>query len=329
MIATYEGIAAPGLRVLLNGLGSRGADLRYLWIQTDGPSVELERVTTASASFIMPPGSSSLRFILVAVNSAGMDFSKVTVIPEGASAASRSGEPPDEPFPRADAGDDQIGVVGRQITLNGIRSEPRGKIGYRWIQVSGVPVRLRIPDGYIFSFVPESPGVYQFALVVARGGEISEPDLVEVTVRAGETGIRTAGDRGLTSAGHLQLSAVARSCLASIEGGSALAPELAKVFDTIAERSTLYGTYAELYGEMSRRLDLLIPADEPRRKLWIDRFFVPLTSRLITEMNLRGVELLSRAGQLTALTPAQQEKLGELFREIAEGIRPPAADGGR
>ncbi len=76
---------------------------------------------------------------------------------------------------RADAGDDQVGFVGRQMTLNGSRSEPRGKIGYRWLQLGGPDVKLKIEDGYIFTFVPSEPGIYRFALVVGEGGRILGP----------------------------------------------------------------------------------------------------------------------------------------------------------
>src|SRR5689334_8887454 len=37
-------------------------------------------------------------------------------------------------LPRADAGDDLIGLVGRRVTLNGRSSTPAGRIGFRWIQ---------------------------------------------------------------------------------------------------------------------------------------------------------------------------------------------------
>jgi len=75
--------------------------------------------------------------------------------------------PAPAPVLRADAGDDQIGLVGRQITLNGGRSGPRGAIGYRWIQLSGPEPTARGQDGYIFTFTPRAAGIYRFALLVA------------------------------------------------------------------------------------------------------------------------------------------------------------------
>ena len=98
------------------------------------------------------------------------------------------------PAPRADAGDDQVGLIGREITLNGMRSEPRGQLAYRWIQTGGPTVRLKIEDSYVYSFVPTVPGHYRFALVVAANGEISEPDEVSVTVGSGGRGGIARGD---------------------------------------------------------------------------------------------------------------------------------------
>src|SRR4051812_27750205 len=65
---------------------------------------------------------------------------------------------------RADAGDDQIGLVGRQITLNASRSEPRGEVGFRWVQVGGPTVPTPTEDGYILAFTPRVAGVYRFAV---------------------------------------------------------------------------------------------------------------------------------------------------------------------
>ena len=325
VVITYEGTASPGLRVVLNWLGSKAGDLKFQWKQIDGPQVALEGATTPTAWFIMPPGGASLRFVLVAINSAGVDLGTVTIIPSG-----KTAKGPEVLMPRADAGDDQIGVVGRQITLNGVRSEPRGQISYRWIQIAGAPVRLAIEDQYIFSFVPETPGLYRFALVVGHDGDVSLPDFVDVTVKGSDLVSSQPAESGAATASRTRLiAAVAHSGLASIDGGPALAPELVKAFESIADRTSLYGTFSELYSEMSRRLDSLIPPDEVRRRAWIDRFFAPLTSRLTAEMSLLGVDLLTKEGRSSPLSPAQQQKLAELFREIADGVRPPIADGER
>ena len=73
-----------------------------------------------------------------------------------------------------------------------MRSEPRGQIAYRWVQTGGPIVRLKIEEGYVYSFVPTVPGIYRFALVVAASGEISEPDEVCVTVGSGTRGVSRA-----------------------------------------------------------------------------------------------------------------------------------------
>ena len=48
--------------------------------------------------------------------------------------------------------------------------------------MAGPKVSLKIEDGHIFTFVPPDNGLYHFALVVASGSEISEPDFVNVAV---------------------------------------------------------------------------------------------------------------------------------------------------
>ena len=256
VVITYEGTASPGLRVVLNGLGSKAGDLKFQWKQIDGPQVALEGATTPTAWFIMPPGGASLRFVLVAINSAGVDLGTVTIIPSG-----KTAKGPEVLMPRADAGDDQIGVVGRQITLNGVRSEPRGQISYRWIQIAGAPVRLAIEDQYIFSFVPETPGLYRFALVVGHDGDVSLPDFVDVTVKGSDLVSSQPAESGAATASRTRLmAAVAHSGLASIDGGPALAPSSSRRSKSIADRTSLYGTFSELYSEMSRTARLIDPA---------------------------------------------------------------------
>ena len=102
-------------------------------------------------------------------------------------------------LPQADAGDDQIVLVGRRITLNGSCRTPADAVAYRWFQVDGPKVEQSSQDRSYYSFTPSTPGVYVFGLVVATcdpvtGPTISEPDDVVVTVaqmppsNAGEPG---------------------------------------------------------------------------------------------------------------------------------------------
>lgn len=48
---------------------------------------------------------------------------------------------------KASAGDDVLAYVGRRATLNGGLSQPEGRIGSRWIQISGPPILDAIAQG--------------------------------------------------------------------------------------------------------------------------------------------------------------------------------------
>ena len=82
----------------------------------------------------------------------------------------------------SDAGDDQIGLVGRRITLNGSRSRPQNRVEFRWMHLSGPAIAENRQEGPYFSFVPTSPGVYRFALLVAFESKVSMPSVVSVEV---------------------------------------------------------------------------------------------------------------------------------------------------
>ena len=149
---------------------------------------------------------------------------------------------------RADAGDDQIGLVGRQITLNASRSEPKEKLGFRWIQVGGPPIASKSQDRYIFSFTPKAPGVYRFALVVAANSAISEPDFVDVLV-----GILDPPAPGTSAAPQPppSIEEYFKATLPTIPGGPESAESLAKTFEGLAERMDVFENYGEIYSELS------------------------------------------------------------------------------
>lgn len=231
--------------------------------------------------------------------------------------AARPGRPQDQPV--ADAGDDQLALVGRQVTLNGARSQPRGELGYRWVQVGGPRVRLRLEDGYVLSFVPDDPGTYRFALVVARGSRISEPDVVEVLASAAVPGPRLTGMA--SSNEPWPLDAQVRGAIQRAPDGPAVAVALAATFDHVADRMDLYTSYSEAHAEMARQLEAVVPADPARRKAWVDALFQPLTDRLIEAMFVEGLDLRRTEGQRAPLTPAQKARLVALFRSMAEGAR--------
>ncbi len=222
---------------------------------------------------------------------------------------------------QADAGDDQLGLVGRQVTLNGVRSQPKGNIGYRWLQVGGPPVRMKLEDGYIYSFLPTSAGVYRFALVVASGSRISEPNVVTVTVGSGITP-RTAADQGAAAtAVAIPTQELARSGLASVGGTPKVGEEIARIFEAASDRMDLYGTYTDAFSEMSRRLEDMLARDPARRNLWVERVFTPLTARVIEVLQAEGLDLRTPEGQAAAMASNQKAALAEQFRLMADGFR--------
>jgi hypothetical protein len=201
------------------------------------------------------------------------------LLPAGQAVRRASAEPVGEPAPaelstvlppRADAGDDQVGLTDRPVTLDGSRSRPAGALGYRWIQVGGPPAVPTAQDGAYLAFTPRQPGVYRFLLVVASGSRISEPDAVEVTV-----GTPPAAASPLTSAPDgpaVPTEELARAALADVPGGPEMAEAIAGHLDAVAGRVELYGAYADVLAELSRRLDGCLPADPPARSAWDQKF---------------------------------------------------------
>ena len=317
--ARVEGGPQQGATVLLRGDHSDGDGLRFRWIQTSGKKVRLSKSEGATASFVMPDDSEVLGFLLIVTSPTGSDTAEV----RGGGPVPANAAPRNRRL-RADAGDDQIALVGRQVTLNGGRSEPTGEIGCRWIQTGGPTTRLKLEDGAIFAFTPTAPGVYRFALVVAAGSEISTPDEVIVTVGGGA---RIGGPAGVASPGDAIVPEpaptheVARSALASLRGGPEAAEPLASLFEAAADRMDLYSSYADAFSEMSRRLEEILPADPAHHAVWIERLFNPLSAQTVEVMRIEGLDLRLPDARAASLTTAQKAALAEHFRLIAEGFR--------
>jgi hypothetical protein len=308
------GVAAPGLRVTLDASGSTGQPRWYRWVQTQGPPTPLETDGGPIATLTVPAQAGSLSYLLLVGNGAGADVASVTVPVEGKGPSAGAGEL------RADAGDDQIGQVGRQVTLNGIRSIPRGRLGYRWIQVAGPKVSLKIEDGYIFTFAPPANGQYQFALVVASGSEVSEPDYVNVAV--GVPLPPPAEEPVVARApAPVSLKDLARAALSEVEGGPSAGEDLGEAFRDIASKMDLYSSYDELMVELTQRLEEVVPVDAQRRSAWLGHVFAPLTARVIERMGAEGIDLSRPDGRAAGLTRPQRKVLAQQFRSIAEGFR--------
>lgn len=324
-VARFEGKAAPGSTIILRADGSTGSPLSFRWIQTDGPAVELGDPTRAVLPIRLPESAAPLSFVLVAGNASGVGTAPLTITvasssdPGGSAATATLSK---SAVPRADAGDDQVGLVGHLITLNGIRSEPRGRLAFRWIPIDGPAITTQVQDDYVYSFVPPAAGLYRFALVVATDGRISEPDMVDVMVgNAGPTATAPAAGLGPNAAAPATVEALTRSALPLIEGSAAVAAPLAEAFEAIADRMDLYATYADVFRETSLRLGAIIPNDPAHRNVWIARLFNPLTSRLIERMRAEGLDPSRPEGQTSPMTASQRTALADLYRAAARGIR--------
>ncbi len=306
-----EGIPSPGLRVKLDGSGSSGGKLWYRWLQTEGPKVAIEGPNGPEARFTVPMEAEKLAFVLVVGNQTGVDARPVTVEVDD------PGRESDNAILKADAGDDQGVKVGRRVVLNGVRSEPRGRIKFRWIQTAGPKVALKASDAVICSFSPTAPGPYQFALVVASpGGIVSEADSVAVNA----TGQARGPGEPIDTQG-MALDELARVSLGSIDGGARYSDELARAFDGVADRINAFKSYSDAIGEMTRRLDGVVPRDKERRAVWVERLFTPIMARLVAGMRLEGLDITQPENQAKELSRSERDRLAEQFRYTAAGFR--------
>jgi len=314
-IAHLEGKVLPGASVLLKGRESTGGGLTYQWRQLTGPNTLPPGAGQSDVSVVLPGGGQPLEFELIVANERGIDAARLAV-----PAATEAGNP--RPLtPIADAGDDQVAVVGRQVTLNGMRSHPKGLVGYRWVQVGGPKTRFQLEEGPFFSFVPVTPGVYRFALIVATGSQTSEPDEVSVTVGALAS---MGGTPATVEVGAVEpdsLDQVARRALNLVHAKPETIDQLVVIFEEIAHRMDLYEDYASMFRELSQRLEMIITNSPSRRSLWMERVFNPLAIGLMRVMQEEGLDLSRPEGQNAPLNHVQRARLAEQFNLMAEGFR--------
>jgi len=324
-VARHEGAAVPGRRVLLKGNQSTGSGLHYRWTQTQGLTVDLDRAGSSEASFIVPEGEAPLGFSLVVGNKLGLSSASLT-IPMASTPATGRGTRRDLAL-RAITDGDRSGRVGRPVMLDGSKSEPKGRVAYRWIQANGPPVTKKLVDGGVYTFFPPQPGTYQFALVVAGSDQISEPSYHTVEIGPAESGPTESlpssavpvSMRTPTPAPD-PTSEMARRALQAIPDGPDRAEELARVFEDVSTRMDVYESYQDAHSEMARRLDQLIPKEEPSRSEWIARVFNPLTLRMIEAVKVEGLDLARPSAQKSRLKPGARKILADHFHAMADGF---------
>jgi hypothetical protein len=314
----YSGTPTPGARITIGVDGPVDPNTTFHWVQVEGPSVAVDDDTKSRIQLTIPPGAQQIGFLVALKDANGQRTARVT-IPIQPSANV------DPSAPRADAGDDQIGLVGRRITLNGSRSTPRGEVALRWFALAGPKVENAIQESSYFSFTPTVPGVYRFGLVAAStnaSGEIGIADLDEVLVTVGETASAFGGGAAGAISGGFSTTALDQMLQGpgSISARATL-DQAAGVFEAIAARASLYTSFADLSSEMMRRLDAIIPADQQWRQFWSQGVFAPLTQHIVSEMLSVSLDLRVPQAQYQGLSALQQDKLQKLFSSYAREFR--------
>ena len=248
----YNGTPTPGARLAIEVEGSRDPGTTYQWVQFEGPAVALDNPGGPKIHCTVPPDARSLGFLLLIRDAQGQQRTARIVIPiEGtearAAVATTAPTRPSGAMPRADAGDDQIGLVGRRITLNGARSLPRGVV-FRWFALAGPKVDQAAQDGCYFAFTPTAAGTYRFGLVVAsvRAGEASISEMDEVVVTVGEvpSGLVNDGSWGNSRAAIDQMLQGPGA-----DAGRITLQQAAAAFESVASRASLYTSFADLSSE--------------------------------------------------------------------------------
>lgn len=314
----YQGTPTVGSRVVIGPDGPFPPGTSFSWEQVDGPPLVLDDPKAPKIAFVVPDNAQTLAFVLTIRDLQGERRSRVTIPIAPAASAPPDGVPaPDlggldlpAPGPQADAGDDQIGLVGRRITLNGGRSRPEGAVGFRWIKLAGPGIDEPRQEGSYYSFVPTAPGIYRFALLVGHESQVSEPDEVVV-----EVGQRPTAETSSPVARWVAL------ILPSIPQGHETAARVAEVFEAIAQRAALYSSYSELQSELNRRLQDAIPLDPNLHSLWANQVFGPLSQLTGTEMLAVGIDLRSPSSLVLPLDAAQKERIQTFYQSLAGAFR--------
>ncbi len=306
----YEGTPAPGRRVVVGPDGPFPDGTSFRWEQVEGPAVALDDPTAAQVRFIVPVGATRLGFLLTIRDDDGERTIRVTIPVTDETIVTAT-----DPGPTADAGDDQIGLVGRQITLNGARSRPEGRVGFRWVPLSGPGITEANQDGPCFSFVPTAPGLYRFALVVGLENRVSEPDEVQVEVGA------RPGLNPQSAGPPPPLARWLASAVASVPQGAETAARVAGAFEAIAQRMPLYTSYSEIQSELARRLEEAIPDEPARHDFSARQVFEPLSQVTGAELVAVGIDPRSPSALLQPLDATQRERIQIVYQGLAGAFR--------
>ena len=347
----YKGRATAGSVVVVGTDGPIPVGTTFHWSQVEGPPVAIDDTRGTKIRFTVPADARRLTFLATIADDRGSRVTRITVPISAASPPSPTSPPspisapsPTSPMPTpgalprtmlrrasarrrlvpgasgmlpmADAGDDQIGLAGRRITLSGVRSKPTDQVGYRWMHLAGPAISEAKQEGSYYSFVPSAPGVYRFALLVGHRDQVSMPSVVAV-----EVGQRPMASGGPPAAEPSPLARWASNALVAIPGSGETAPQVADVFEAIAGRAPLYTSFSQLQSELTRRLDVVIPLDPSSRGLWSSQVFVPLSQITAAELMAAGIDLRVPMASDRPLESPQRERIGAFYRSLAVAFR--------
>jgi hypothetical protein len=302
------------------------SSVRYHWEQIEGPAVAIADRTRPAIDVLLPSGVERIVFQLVIARSDLIRLVRVTVPIESGPGASR---PKPAGKVTADAGDDQVGLVGYRVTLNGSRSNPADGRGARWIQVAGPAITKAEQKGAFYSFIPTAPGLLKFILVVAGDAEASEPDEVNVLVGTPPAGGPFAAPASSTRPSQGSAAGISpdrpaqvlAARLPQLADGARVASDVADVLEAVADRSGVYESFAMFESELGRRLDTVVPSTPAERGLWSQGVFQPLAAYTADEMLSVGLDLRKPGTLQQTLTPAQRERLQKHLLGLARSFR--------
>jgi hypothetical protein len=321
-----ESPAVAGAKLVLDAGRGAPEGTRFRWVQVEGPSVDFGDPSRATIEIIIPSGAEKLAFMVVATSAEVVRVIRVNVPLQGDPSRTSWGTTPSGKV-KADAGDDQIGLIGHRVTLNGSKSKPGEGKNARWLQVGGPAVLSAQQQGLFFSFVPTSPALYEFLLMVASDGELSEPDEVSVLVGSppGTAGAVAQPAPGLIAApappSPPSPEQLLSEALPKLSAGTRLAADVADAMEAISWRANLYESFAALQSELARRLDVLIPTEPSQREAWAVGVFGPLTASTTSQLLAVGVDVRQPQGLTHPLTPAQKAKVRDHFERLARAFR--------
>jgi hypothetical protein len=175
-----------GVEVSLDGSGSsdaKGSIASHLWLQKEGPAVQLSDDNAAKPSFIAPfvDAPTTLTFELFVWNDRNLRCEQA----DSVRVLVRDG------LPVANSGAAQVASPGQTVTLDGSAStDPDGEIAaYLWLQVQGPTVALTDDNQMVAAFpMPQAPAGTEivFALYVwdNEGNRCLNPAAARISVDA-------------------------------------------------------------------------------------------------------------------------------------------------